>query len=82
MIEQSFIKLIKKIIFSYNFPSNRYRSYDDSLRNVSLALVNIHFSGGLVRPYVPNMVEIGGIQVKPEPSPLPEVNYKITGKFS
>lgn len=59
---------------SYNFPADRYRSYDESLRNVSLSLVNSHFSSGLIRPYVPNLVEIGGIQVKPKPSPLPEVS--------
>lgn len=44
------------------------------MNNVSLALVNIHFSSGIIRPYLPNMIEIGGIQVKPKPSPLPQVN--------
>lgn len=60
--------------FSFNFPADRYRSFDDSMSNVSLALINIHFSSGTVRPYLPNMIEIGGIQVKPKPSPLPQVN--------
>lgn len=59
-----------------NFPSDRYPSYDDSKRNVSLILINHHFSQGNVRPYVPAMIEIGGIQIKTTPTPLPEVILK------
>jgi glucuronosyltransferase len=58
--------------YSDNFPQDRYRSYEDSLRNVSLVLLNTHFSSTRPRPYVPNMIEVGGLQVKPEPSPLPD----------
>jgi glucuronosyltransferase len=35
-------------------------------------LLNTHFSSAKPRPYVPNMIEVGGLQVKPNPSPLPE----------
>ena len=59
-------------IFSYNFPPDRYRSYDDSLKNVSLLLLNTHFSSTKSRPYLPNVIEVGGLQVKPVPSPLPD----------
>lgn len=34
-------------------------------------MVNTHFSSGIIRPQLPNMIEIGGIQVKPKPAPLP-----------
>jgi UDP:flavonoid glycosyltransferase YjiC (YdhE family) len=57
---------------SYNFPSDRYRSFEESLRNVSLLLLNTHFSTTQPRPYLPNVIEVGGLQVKPNPSPLPE----------
>lgn len=40
-------------------------------KNVSLVLVNHHFSQGPVRPLPPGMVEIGGIQIKERPDPLP-----------
>lgn len=64
----------RKKLFSFNFPPDRYRSYDEMLNNVSLVLVNSHFSSGHPLPQLPNMVEIGGIQVKPQPAPLPEVS--------
>lgn len=43
----------------------------DLRKNVSLALVNTHFTYGFPRSYVPNMIEIGGIQVNRQRSPLP-----------
>lgn len=61
-------------IFSLNFPSDRYISYDEATRNLSLILLNSHFSQGGVRPYVPGMIEVGGLQIKPQPDKLPEVN--------
>lgn len=42
------------------------------IQNVSLVLVNHHSSLAYPRPYVPNMIEIGGIHVDP-PNPLPQV---------
>lgn len=42
------------------------------IRNVSLVLVNTHFTSSGPRPLLPNLVEVGGLQVKPEPAPLPE----------
>lgn len=41
--------------------------------NVSLVLLNTHFSTNGPRPFLPNVIEIGGIQVKPEASKLPKV---------
>lgn len=37
-----------------------------------MVLLNSHFSQGTVRPQVPGMVEVGGLQVKPTPDPLPK----------
>ncbi|CAG9797605.1 unnamed protein product [Chironomus riparius] len=61
-----------KSIYDYNFPPDRYRSYDEMIRNVSLVLVNTHFTSSGPRPLLPNLVEVGGLQVKPNPAPLPE----------
>ncbi|KAM8717121.1 hypothetical protein ACLKA7_003915 [Drosophila subpalustris] len=48
-------------------------SYDQAKKNVSLAFCNSHaISEGPVRPNVPGVVEIGGIQIKQKPDPLPE----------
>lgn len=40
-------------------------------KNVSLALVNYHFTQGNPRPNVPALVEVGGLQVKEKVDPLP-----------
>ena len=41
------------------------KSFDDQMKNVSLVLVNHHFSTSSIRPFVANMIEIGGIHVEP-----------------
>lgn len=41
------------------------------MKNVSLVLVNHHFSTSSIRPFVANMIEIGGIHVQPV-KPLPD----------
>ncbi|XP_061398120.1 UDP-glucosyltransferase 2-like [Musca vetustissima] len=41
-------------------------------RNISLFLLNQHFSLSFARPNVPNMIEVGGFQIPAEPNPLPE----------
>lgn len=59
-------QLMKKY-FGTDFPHLK-----EILRNTSLELVNHHFSLAFPRPYLPNMIEIGGIHVK-APKPLPKV---------
>uniref|UniRef100_A0A182RY16 UDP-glucuronosyltransferase n=1 Tax=Anopheles funestus TaxID=62324 RepID=A0A182RY16_ANOFN len=54
------------------FPPGQYPSYDAVRQNVSLVFLNHHFTKGSPRPYVPAMVEVGGLQIKDKPSPLPE----------
>ncbi|XP_050533046.1 UDP-glycosyltransferase UGT4-like isoform X1 [Daktulosphaira vitifoliae] len=39
-------------------------SMEDMLKNVSLTLVNAHFSVGITRPYLPGTVEVGGLHIK------------------
>jgi len=45
------------------------------LKNVSLTLVNSNYAIGVPRPYLPGIVEVGGMHVKP-PKSLPEASYK------
>uniref|UniRef100_A0A182M8S5 UDP-glucuronosyltransferase n=1 Tax=Anopheles culicifacies TaxID=139723 RepID=A0A182M8S5_9DIPT len=44
---------------------------------VSLVLLNNHFSLSYPRPYVPNMIEVGGMHVNRKPNPLPEDIQKL-----
>ncbi|EDW38379.1 GL12044 [Drosophila persimilis] len=41
-------------------------------RNFSLVLLNQHFSLSFPRPYVPNMIEVGGLHISHKPAPLPK----------
>ncbi|XP_062540705.1 UDP-glucosyltransferase 2-like [Armigeres subalbatus] len=58
--------------YDFNFPSDKYPSYRDVRKNVSLVLLNTHFSSSGPRPYIPNVIEVGGLQIKNNPDPLPE----------
>lgn len=58
--------------YNQHFPATKnYPSFDSVKRNVSLVFVGHHFSQGAIRPLVPNLIEIGGIQIKNKPDPLP-----------
>lgn len=46
------------------------KSFCDQMKNVSLVLINHHFTTSSIRPLVANMIEIGGIHVDPV-KPLP-----------
>ncbi|CAG9797602.1 unnamed protein product [Chironomus riparius] len=72
VLMKNFFDYQGKAVYDYNFPPDRYRSYDEMIRNVSLVLVNTHFTSSGPRPLLPNLVEVGGLQVKPNPAPLPE----------
>lgn len=51
-----------------NFPT-----LNEVKRNISMVFTNSHLtSEGPIRPLVPASVEIGGIQIKEKPNPLPE----------
>lgn len=59
-------------IYEQAFPNARI-SFDEQMRSVSLVLLNDHFSLGSARPYHPNMIEVGGIQIE-KVKPLPRVS--------
>lgn len=73
---------MQRVVFNfYSLPKQRalYAKYfpaakitlDDLMKNFSLIFLNQHFSLNTPRPYVPNMIEVGGLHVKQQPDPLP-----------
>uniref|UniRef100_A0A8W7PY65 UDP-glucuronosyltransferase n=1 Tax=Anopheles coluzzii TaxID=1518534 RepID=A0A8W7PY65_ANOCL len=58
--------------YNHYFP-NATRSLDEMRRHgVSLVLINSHFSLSFPRPYLPNLIEVGGFHVNRKVNPLPE----------
>lgn len=65
------IDYITKPDYDSFFPANKYRSYEEMKKNCSLLLLNGHFTdSGIIRPLLPNEIEVGGIQIKMKPTPL------------
>lgn len=60
------------VFFRSKFPQPMYPSFDEMQKNVSLGLINYHFSQGNPRPKVPALIEVGGIRIKHKLSQLPE----------
>lgn len=54
---------------------------DEIARNISLVLVNTHFTLSRPRPFVPNIVEVGGLFVKDLPKKLPKVRMQPEKNF-
>nr|AAL48556.1 RE03265p [Drosophila melanogaster] len=48
------------------------RSLSEITRNFALILVNQHFTMAPPRPYVPNIIEVGGMHVDQQPKALPQ----------
>lgn len=69
---RSYAMLAYSDFYTRNFPPQHYPSLDEMRKNVSLVLVNSHFSQGNPRPYVPAMIEVGGLHIKSKRSPLPD----------
>ncbi|TMW48121.1 hypothetical protein DOY81_006794 [Sarcophaga bullata] len=57
-------------LFNKYFPSSKL-TFKETLRNFSLVLINQHFTLSYPRPYVSNMIEVGGLHIKQKPDPLP-----------
>ncbi|KAL9923631.1 UDP-glycosyltransferase UGT5-like [Glossina fuscipes fuscipes] len=81
LVTSIFFKIFKLLLDYRNqgfynelFPSGDgiFPTYQEMKQNVSLVFCNSHFTEGHIRPNVPAIVEIGGIQVKEKPNPLPE----------
>jgi len=58
-------------IYNEEFPPTSYPPFEEVVRNVSLVLVSQHFSGQVSEALLPNVIEVEGMHVKKEPSPLP-----------
>ncbi|XP_055304712.1 UDP-glucosyltransferase 2-like [Sitodiplosis mosellana] len=53
------------------FPeAKNWPSLEEMRRNVSLVLLNTHTTIGTPRPYAPNMIEVGGMQIQKKIAPL------------
>lgn len=50
-------------------------SYDEMRKSIALVLLNMHHSISSPRPYVPNMIEVGGMHVNRQVSELPKVRF-------
>uniref|UniRef100_A0A336LLK7 CSON001318 protein n=1 Tax=Culicoides sonorensis TaxID=179676 RepID=A0A336LLK7_CULSO len=75
-----YLTYLNRIYYESNFPSEKYPSYDEVRKNVSLLLVNEHFSQGVVRPNLPNVIEVSGLQIPSKTSPLPDdINDFVEG---
>ncbi|KMZ04307.1 uncharacterized protein Dsimw501_GD20682 [Drosophila simulans] len=60
-------------MYAKYFPEASQRvKLTDLNRNFSLVLLNQHFSLSFSRPYVPNMIEVGGLHISHKPAPLPK----------
>lgn len=57
--------------YENNFPSNKYPAFEEVRKNVSLFLANDHFAQGTVKPNLPNVIEVSGLQMSSKPAPLP-----------
>ncbi|XP_005175208.1 UDP-glycosyltransferase UGT5 [Musca domestica] len=66
-------------LYGKYFPNARL-SLEEARRNVSLVLLNDHFTLRSARPYVPNMIEVGGLHIKRQPDPLPQDLQELLDK--
>lgn len=64
---------IMEPIYSELFPPETHPSYWQMKKNVSLVLVNQHFTQGTPQALVPALQEFSGMHIKRKPDPLPEV---------
>lgn len=65
-------------VYKQYFP-NSTTDLTDLRKNMSLLLLNQHFSLSYPRPYVPNVIEVGGMFLPEKPSRLPaDVEYFIS----
>ncbi|XP_023293697.2 UDP-glucosyltransferase 2-like [Lucilia cuprina] len=68
----NFIRLpLQEKLFHKYFPKSKH-TFDEARKNVSLVLLNQHFTLSYPRPYVTNMIEVGGLHIKQKPDPLPQ----------
>lgn len=62
---------VQKAEYESLFPTDKYRPYEEMKKNNSLFMLNTHFSDSeVIRPLLPNEIEVGGSQIKTNPKPL------------
>lgn len=67
-----YLRYKTKPYYDYNFPADQgFLPYDEAKRRVSLVIFNSYFTQSTPRPYLPNVIEVGGLQIKSKPDPLP-----------
>ncbi|XP_055687900.1 UDP-glycosyltransferase UGT5 [Lutzomyia longipalpis] len=59
-------------LYNKHFPNAKFTLDEVKKTHVSLVLLNSHVSLGYPRPYLPNMIEIGGFHVNTRSQPLPK----------
>ncbi|KAH8262908.1 hypothetical protein KR044_001794, partial [Drosophila immigrans] len=92
-IQNFFTNTAMEIFFAIleNYNSNAYKEvygddpnmppYNDLYKNVSLAFFSSHaLSEGPIRPIVPAVIEVGGVQIKDKPDPLPKAMAEFLSK--
>lgn len=57
-------KPMQRYLYNKHFPKAK-RSFDEIYKSSAIYLMNTHVSSAAARPYLPNMIEIGGIHVEP-----------------
>ncbi|EDV43006.1 uncharacterized protein Dana_GF16729, isoform B [Drosophila ananassae] len=58
-------------LYQKYFP-NAKKTMEEVMDSFSLVLLGQHFSLSYPRPYMPNMIEVGGLHISHKPKPLPE----------
>ncbi|GAB0091279.1 uncharacterized protein DMENIID0001_060990 [Sergentomyia squamirostris] len=66
------IAFLAFLFFRSIFPYPKYRPYDEMRKNISLFLINEHVSVDTARALVPNVIPVGGLNIKSKPDPLPQ----------
>lgn len=62
---------LNNIYYEQNFPHQKYPNYAKAKKNVAAVFLNSHFTQAHVRPFLPNVIEIAGLNIKDKPSKLP-----------
>lgn len=72
LVYQSWVHLPQQEqLYRKYFPNNKQNFYH-MRKNTALVLLNNHVSLGFPRPYAPNMIEVGGLQIERKRQPLPK----------
>jgi len=62
-------EMIMRYYFGYDAPS-----VWEAENNISLVMVNNHWSQSYTLPLMPSIIQLGSIHIQEQPKPLPEVS--------